>query len=838
MHLQRPIKFLTLFAMGILCLLARPADCSPKKCVALVLSGGGARGLAQIGTLKALEKTGIKPDIIVGTSMGAIIGCLYAAGYSADSIAKFAVSLDWGDIFSNEPQRKEMLMSRKDETGNYLFEVRLDKNLNLLLPQSISEGQVFYNALAPKLAAVQHRFGTDFDSLPIPLRIVSTDIVSGRKVVFSKGNLATAIRASCGFPLVFSPVNMDTMLLMDGGLMSNIPVSACLEEFPGYSVIAVDVTSPLWDKKSLANPARLVDQVVNIGLTKQKTAERNLASSLITPDLTGILNTDFSKADTIIARGYRASITVLEKIRAEVSDTGENGPAPCRAADYVSPPYSFINAGAGVIAGLNKAFSASGVHAGIPASEFRTKVYSVLAEHGHPFARIQSIVRKDSVTCVVIVPGTVKGFSIAGNNVTRYSIIRASIGMKTGDTLTTEKITRSMSALYSTDLFKNVNITADTNGIVGIVLTEKDFWRARVGLRFDEYNLLEGYIQPAYENLFGLGISTSLHLQYGPLREKYALDLVSNHIFSSAFANMVQIQGYIARERVATRTQYADSLDSILTHVRLEEQTLEKTGIMGIAGVQLGKFFMLEGGIRFERFALYESKAFKDPFGAYKGGMQYLMLRLTGDDLDRFPFPEKGQKHYITIGGAHDVIGGTESFLKIDGRFSQYYTVANIHTFSPQLQLVWSTDSMPDVEKVYLGGAGPEEKYREIGVYNYIPFFGLRPRALPGDVALLLHGNYRLRIQPGLFLSCSVDWGYAWPWKDRWKLENLTMDGLRKIGREYLDQAPLGIGIGVAYQTPVGPIRFSWGRLLRNKLDPEFAILSENLFYLSLGHDF
>jgi predicted acylesterase/phospholipase RssA len=838
MRLQRPIKLLTVFALGVLCLLVRPADCSPKKCIALVLSGGGARGLAQIGTLRALEKTGIKPDIIVGTSMGAIIGCLYAAGYSADSIAKFAGSMNWGDIFTNEPHRKEMLMSRKDETGNYLFEVRLDKNLNLLLPQSISEGQVFYNALAPKLAAVQHRFGTDFDSLPIPLRIVSTDIVSGRKVVFSKGNLATAIRASCGFPLVFSPVNMDTMLLMDGGLMSNIPVSASLEEFPGSYVIAVDVTSPLWDKKSLANPVRLVDQVINIGLTKQKAAEKNLADALITPDLTGILNTDFSKADTIIARGYSASIPVLEKIRAEFFNTVARDSTQCRAIDVVFLPCSFLNLSAADATNLQKALSAASGPAGIPISEFKKKVYSVLAEHGKPFARIQSIERKGSITYVAIVPGTIKGFSVAGNNITRFSVIRASVGMKIGDTLTMEKITRAMSALYSTDLFKNVNITADTNGVVGIVLTEKDFWRARVGLRFDEYNLVEGYIQPAYENLFGLGISTSLHLQYGSLREKYALDLLSNHIFSSAFANIVQVQGYLARERVVTRSTSADSLDSILTHVHLEEQTLEKTGIMGIAGVQLGKFFMLEGGIRFERFALYESKAFKDPFGAFKGGMQYFMLRLTGDDLDRFPFPEKGQKHYITIGGAHDVIGGTQSFFKIDGHFSQYYTFGKIHTFSPQLQFVWSTDSMPDVEKVYLGGAGPEEKSREIGVYNYLPFFGLRPRSLPGDIALLLHGGYQLRIQRGLYLLCSLDWGYAWPWEERWKPGNLTMSGLQNIGRDFIDQAPLGMGIGIAYETVVGPIRFSWGRLLRNKLDPELAILSENLFYLSLGHDF
>ncbi|HUI93919.1 MAG TPA: patatin-like phospholipase family protein [Chitinivibrionales bacterium] len=831
---QHTIQLLSALALCILCLLSGPARCSPKQCVILVLSGGGARGLAQIGTLKALEKTGIKPDLIVGTSIGAIIGCLYAAGYSADSIARFAKSVDWGDIFSNEPPRKEMLMSRKSETGNYLFEVRFDKNLNLLLPHSISEGQVFYTVLAPKLAAVQHRFGADFDSLPIPLRIVSTDIVTGRMVVFSKGNLTAAIRASCGFPLIFSPVNVDTMLLMDGGLMSNIPVSVGLDEFPGSYVIAVDVTSPLWDKQSLSNPARLVDQVVNIGLAKQKAAEKKLAATLITPDLSGILNTDFSKADTIVSRGYAASIPALEKIQAASADSA-GIPAPCNRSDSVSGPFTFLYAIAPVAASLKKAFVGT---AAVPVAEFKKKVYTVLAAQGRPFDRIRSIARKDSSTVVTLAPGIVKGFSVTGNNVTNLFVIQTSLGMNAGDTLTPQKISRAMSGLYSTGLFKNVNITADTGGMVEIVLTEQDYWRARVGLRFDEYNLLEGYVQPAYENLFGLGISTSLHLQYGSMREKYAFELLENHIFSSAIANMVQVQGYLARERVVTRSEYADSLDSILTHVKLEEQTLQKLGVMGIAGVQLGKFFMLEGGIRFERFAVYQSMAFKDPFGAFKGGMEYLMLRLSGDDLDRFPFPEKGQKHYITIGGAHDVIGGTAGFFKIDGHFSQYYTIGKIHTFSPQLQFVWATDSMPDVEKVYLGGAGPEEKYKEIGVYNYIPFFGLRPRAMPGDIALLLHGDYRLKLQQSLYLSCSLDWGYAWPWKDRWKLDSLRWSGLQKIGSEFLDQAPLGIGIGVAYDTPLGPIRFSWGRLLRNKLDPELSILSENLFYLSLGHDF
>jgi outer membrane protein assembly factor BamA len=375
----------------------------------------------------------------------------------------------------------------------------------------------------------------------------------------------------------------------------------------------------------------------------------------------------------------------------------------------------------------------------------------------------------------------------------------------------------------------------DTNGIVSVLLTEKEYWMARLGARFDEYHLFEGYVQPGYEILFGVGAEASLHLQYGPMREKYAFEILDNHVFSRAFANKVQLQTYISRESILKRAEAPDSTDSTITRITLDERTLGKAGFLGLLGVQVGKFIMLDGGIRIERFQLYQSKAFKNPSGGFERGLQYLMLRLTIDNLDKFPFPEKGQKDYISIGGAHDIIGGTENFLKVDGSFTQYYTIAKIHTFSPHLHFVWAADSLPDVERVYLGGVVPEEKFREIGVYNYMPFFGLKPRALPGDVALLLRGEYRGAINRGLYVTASLDWGYSWQWDKRWMLRR---ESVRELWHEFVERAPVGMGLGIAYESLVGPIRFSWGRLLRSNFDPELHILSENLFYLSVGHDF
>jgi|WetSurMetagenome_2_1015567.scaffolds.fasta_scaffold02997_4 predicted acylesterase/phospholipase RssA len=812
-HSQKTLQVLFVAAL----LSALPANA---RSFVLALSGGGSRGLAQIGTLKALDELGLRPDAIVGTSMGAIVGSLYAAGYAPDTILKFAKSLDWSTIYVNSAPRKDLLMSQKGTVGDYLYEARFGKGFKLLLPQSLSEGQVFYRALGPLLAPAQCRCGGNFDSLPFTLRIVSTDVLAGKKVVFARGDLMTAVRASCGFPLIFSPIEADTMVLMDGGLMSNLPVETCREQFPGRPIVAVDVTSPLWDKQDLDNPVRLMDQVVNIGLTRQKTAERGIASVLITPDIVGFQNTDFSRIDTLVARGYSATMLNVPRIRAALGlDTAEDG-------DAVPRPIRFQGYSPGAVAALDAAFASRGP---LSKREFLAATARVLNGCGYPFSRIRIASVTDSGSIAEVTPVIMKRLSVRGNAVTRFSTIRSMLCIKTGDTLTEGSIARAISSLYASALFRNVEVVPDSSGTVSIVLTEKEYWRARIGLRFDEYHSLEGYIQPAYENLFGLGMEASLHLQYGLLREKYALALEQSHVFSSAFANMAQVKGYISRERIVTRQEIKDTADSILTHVKLDEQTLVKAGGLALVGLQLGRFLMLEGGIRAEKFSLYQSQGFKNPFGGFEHGMQYIMVRLTGDNLDRFPFPENGQKTYISLGVAHDVVTGTESFAKVDGGFASNFTFAKIHTFSPQLQFVWSTTSMPDVEKAYLGGTVPEEQFKDLDVYNCLPFFGLRPRALPGDIALLLRGNYRVRLMQGLYVICSLDWGNAWPW---------TGQNLSAFGRDFLDKAPVGMGVGVAYETVVGPIRFFWGRLLRNKLSQDLNILSENLFYLSAGHDF
>src|SRR5690606_119645 len=199
------------------------ADASSPK-TGLVLSGGAARGLAHIGVLKALEEQGVRIDAVAGTSMGAVIGGLYAAGYTVPELEKLALTLNWQEVLSDDPARRDVPFRRKQDDRDFLVKRKLSfrDDGSLGLPLGVIQGQNL--ALLLERLLVHTSDTRDFDRLPIPFRAVATDIANDKKVIFSSGHLPQAIRASMSIPAVFAPVEIDGRLLVDGGMVDNIPM--------------------------------------------------------------------------------------------------------------------------------------------------------------------------------------------------------------------------------------------------------------------------------------------------------------------------------------------------------------------------------------------------------------------------------------------------------------------------------------------------------------------------------------------------------------------------------------------------------------------------------------
>ncbi|AOZ14328.1 MULTISPECIES: patatin-like phospholipase family protein [Pseudomonas] len=284
--------------------------------IGLVLSGGAARGLAHVGVLKALEEQGIHIDAIAGTSMGAVIGGLYASGYKIEELEKLALGIDWQEALSDAPAREDVPFRRKQDDRDFLVKQKLSfrDDGSLGLPLGVIQGQNLSLLLESLLA---HSSDVrDFDKLPIPFRAVATDIVNGEKVVFRKGHLPQVIRASMSIPAVFAPVEINGQLLVDGGMVDNIPVDVA-REMGVDLVIVVDIGTPLRGRKQLNTVFDILNQ--SITLMTRSNSEVQLASLtpndiLIQPALASYGVTDFGRSQEIIDAGYRATQVLANRM--------------------------------------------------------------------------------------------------------------------------------------------------------------------------------------------------------------------------------------------------------------------------------------------------------------------------------------------------------------------------------------------------------------------------------------------------------------------------------------------------------------------------------------------
>jgi predicted acylesterase/phospholipase RssA len=769
MFLKKSFRLIQLLLLATALFVGASEEISPPR-FALVLSGGGARGLAQIGVLKALEEEHLRPDLIVATSIGALVGSFYALGFSADSIATIAKAADWDNVFRNSVQRKKQFVAQKEEPANYLWELRFDKKFRPLLPNSLSFGQEIYNFLIPQLTLIEHRYELDFNKFPIPLRIVATDMLEGKAIVFTEGNLLTAIRASSSVPLAFSPVSFGTTLLLDGGLTSNIPVSVAKAE-KAKCVVAVDVTSPLWTKSDLDNPVKLVDQIVNISITKQKEKELADADILLIPDLKNHNNTDFRAIDSLIEKGYSITKAKIPEIKA-----------------------------------------------------FLSKIDSSDQQYLSAVTKTTSSSPKKSPEDLL----EIKSIKISGNKITSSRLIKTAAGLEQIQFLTPANLQKITTSLWATDLFKNVNMDFDSSNTLNIYVNEKEYLRTRFGLRYDEFHALEGFVQPAYENLLGLGICTQIHLQYGLQREKYALEFEAKHLFSSNIATNLQLQFYLSGEKIFRREAVQSDSNPNIELVLLNERSLRKAGIVSMLGTQFGKFAQLSSGIKLERYRVQTSNrsVLTNAFGLQYKTYPYLLFKLIMDSMDKYPFPTAGVNSTLNIGGTGKALFYNENFINISGNVSYYLTLKQKHTISPTLRYSWANNSLTEVEKVYVGGMVPEERYREMSVYNYIPFAGLKPRNLSGDIMTILNLTYRYKIRKNLYTNALLDWGLVWD-EPNFKFKNIDND--------LLANAPVGLGIGLAYDSIFGPICVSYGQLLRGN---ETLFNRTAMLYFSAGHDF
>ncbi|WP_343488201.1 patatin-like phospholipase family protein [Allomuricauda sp. d1] len=308
--ISRHIILVCLLVLGFF---ARGQDNEVPVKVGVVLSGGGAKGLAHIGALKAIEEAGVKVDYIGGTSMGAIIGGLYAAGYTAKELDSIFKGTNLAELIQDDVPRGAKTFYEKEDSERYALALPFD-NFKVSFPQGLSGGQNVYNELVRLLFHVKDV--DDFDKLPVPFVCIATNVETGEEIVLDQGYLPEAIMASGTLPSLFEPAEIDGKILIDGGVVNNYPIEE-VRAMGADVIIGVDVQHGLSERESLSSATEILLQINNYRTVKDMREKSKKTDIYIRPDIDEFSVVDFEKRDEIIESGETAAkdqITILTDV--------------------------------------------------------------------------------------------------------------------------------------------------------------------------------------------------------------------------------------------------------------------------------------------------------------------------------------------------------------------------------------------------------------------------------------------------------------------------------------------------------------------------------------------
>ncbi|MHA7829681.1 MAG: patatin-like phospholipase family protein [Flagellimonas sp.] len=298
--------------------------------VGLVLSGGGAKGLAHIGALKIIEESGIKVDYIGGTSMGAIVGALYASGYSAQQLDSIFRNTDFNNLIQDNVPRSAKTFYEKEDSERYALTLPFE-NFKVSFPQAISGGQNIYNLLVQLLFHVKDV--QDFRKLPIPFVCMATNVETGEEVLLDRGYLPEAIVASGTFPSLFEPAEIDGQILIDGGVVNNYPINQ-VKDMGADIIIGVDVQHDLATRESLSSATEILLQINNyrtVNDMKKKSKETDI---YIRPDIDEFSVIAFDKGKQIVKSGEEAAQIKMNELK-QIAESQKDAPKPRKSIKMV-----------------------------------------------------------------------------------------------------------------------------------------------------------------------------------------------------------------------------------------------------------------------------------------------------------------------------------------------------------------------------------------------------------------------------------------------------------------------------------------------------------------------
>ena len=816
--------------------------------IGLALSGGGARGLSQIGILIAFEESGLQVGAIAGTSIGGIIGGLYASGYSADSIEQIVKSINFSGLFSNRPRRSSMFLTQRPEKERYLLSIRFN-GFKPHFPQALTAGQKLSDLISSLTLRANYISGGDFKKLKYPFCSVTTDIVSGQQINLTSGYLADAIRATMAFPLAFTAVELENRLLMDGGIVNPIPVSAIPNDNNDLNlIVAVNTTSDLLIKDAITDPIDIANQVTTIMQNDNIEDGLNMSDLVITPEINGYHSNDFNHASELIELGYLAGLRAVGEIKKQLIEIQISD------SIYIEN-ISFAN---DVLEDYSDNFPIK-KNTIIKKSSLRT-IASRLYQNNNLFSISINAISCDSVVerypAYSLEVNTLSlpelkslNLEIVGNNIIIDSVIESIINSfvidKSGFVL--KKFTDSLNILYKSRGFDLAHVRridySPQQQLLSIVIDEaiiekinvtgnkrtKDWlikasFPSREGKAFNSRDISRGITNIYGTDLFdrvtinivpgsggaivNIAVEEKKYSQirlgwhwYDEYRSEQFIELLDDNLFGTGQEYLMHAQYAPRRQKYEISLKADRFFSTYLTYrIKVYYHLLQRYIYNG-RGNSIGDIRENRRGIEFilgqqiARFGTVtgeirwediENKTFPD--GSYaKIKLRTATIRSRVETIDKYPFPTEGKKHIFYIEYAADILGGETKYTKGFSSIESYFPITGNINFHPRFAIGWTVtdNNIPSSERFYMGGR-----------YS---FRGLRTDQLSGAKMVLGNIELRFRLPYRLYLSGFYDFGEVYKSIDQIKFQNLR----------------LGYGVSLAYDSPLGPIDIAYGKTVR-----------------------
>ena len=813
--------------------------------IGLALAGGGSKGLAQIGILKVFEKEKIPVDFIAGTSMGGVIGGLYACGYSAEEIEKLALQTNWQDLFSDTPPRLSLLLSQREESEKYLFQIYF-KGLKPSIPKALTSGQKLTNLFTQLTMQANFEAGSDFDRLKIPFRAVTTDLVSGQEIVLSKGDLSEALRATMAVPLIFTPVELEGKLLVDGGLVDPIPVQVTRNMGADF-VIAINTSSELLSSSQIKDPLDIANQSTSIMTLERKEQELKKADFVISPDLSSYSSIDFEKADELIALGEKVADSLISGLKHLLS--ASNG----FSTDSLYPIGEVKISGNKILtAGFFKDILKIRAGDKVSLSDIKSELKELYSS-GY-FKEVQAELAKSSQDYSLIYhlsenpPFNQIDFS--GNQLFSSKELQEKIPFPSQKVMNCRILQENLNQIlrlyqnsgYSLAQFKNLEYDS-LSGVLKVeidegIISKIEFsgnkrtknWMVTRNLPLkagSPYNSRK--IEKGLSNLYSTGLFEGIYLKVLPEKDGKVLKLnlqekkftflrggahYNDEYYSEGFVEFGDNNIFGIGNEIFTHLQYGKKKEdyslnfkadrifkSYLTYklnlyLKREERRIysehkktdsfdeRRLGVLFSFGQQIAKLgrASLEGKV--ERVKTeFESSNTKEDYE-----ITSLIFRSIVDDLDKLPFPDEGRYHHLYLELAGKILGGDLNYRKFFSSLESYFPLGSKLNFHPKIAIALSDGDLPLNEKFVLGGFGT------LG--------GFYEQELKGDKLFYFNLGLRYKFFKRWYFTLRYDSGNTWPNLESIKLKNLKNSILSIL----------------SVSTPIGPIELAYGRA-QKKID-------------------